>query len=60
MKIRAQIGMVLNLDKCIGCHNSTGKAKGAPACIDLKTYPVKLEAGRVWLRIGEAPADRPA
>lgn len=20
MKIRAQIGMVLNLDKCIGCH----------------------------------------
>ena len=20
MRIRAQIGMVLNLDKCIGCH----------------------------------------
>ena len=20
MKVRAQIGMVLNLDKCIGCH----------------------------------------
>ena len=29
----------------------TGAAKGAPACVDLKTYPVKLEAGRVLLRL---------
>ncbi len=27
MKIRAQIGMVLNLDKCIGCHTSSVTCK---------------------------------
>ncbi len=27
MKIRAQIGMVLNLDKCIGCHTCTVSCK---------------------------------
>ena len=27
MKIRAQIGMVLNLDKCIGCHTCTSACK---------------------------------
>jgi 3-phenylpropionate/trans-cinnamate dioxygenase ferredoxin subunit len=30
---------------------TTGQAQGAPACIDLQTYPVKLEAGKVWLRL---------
>lgn len=25
----------------------TGEAKRAPACIDLRTYPVKVEAGKV-------------
>jgi 3-phenylpropionate/trans-cinnamate dioxygenase ferredoxin subunit len=30
----------------------TGAAKGAPVCVDLATYPVKVEAGRVLLRIG--------
>jgi 3-phenylpropionate/trans-cinnamate dioxygenase ferredoxin subunit len=30
----------------------TGAARGAPACVDLKTYPVKVEDGRVFLRIG--------
>jgi 3-phenylpropionate/trans-cinnamate dioxygenase ferredoxin subunit len=30
----------------------TGEAKGAPVCIDLATYPVKVEAGRVLLQIG--------
>ena len=29
----------------------TGAAKGAPACIDLKTFPVKVEGGRVHLRV---------
>ncbi|WP_094105903.1 nitrate reductase, partial [Shigella flexneri] len=24
MKIRSQVGMVLNLDKCIGCHTCSG------------------------------------
>ncbi len=28
---------------------TTGQAKGAPACIDLKTYPVKIEAGKLFV-----------
>ncbi len=28
---------------------TTGQARGAPACIDLKTYPVKVEAGKVFI-----------
>ncbi len=31
---------------------TTGQAKGAPACVDLKTYPVKVEAGKVFLDLG--------
>jgi 3-phenylpropionate/trans-cinnamate dioxygenase ferredoxin component len=30
----------------------TGAAKGAPVCVDLKTYPVKIENGRVKLQLG--------
>jgi 3-phenylpropionate/trans-cinnamate dioxygenase ferredoxin subunit len=30
----------------------TGAAKGAPVCVDLKTYPVKVEGGRVLLNLG--------
>lgn len=30
----------------------TGQAKGAPACVDLKTYPIKVDAGRIFVRIG--------
>ena len=47
------------MDHIIECpkHNgrfdfTTGQAKGAPACINLKTHPVKVEAGRVFLRPG--------
>ncbi|MBA2938416.1 Rieske 2Fe-2S domain-containing protein [Paenibacillus sp. CGMCC 1.16610] len=29
----------------------TGQAKRAPVCIDLKTYPVKVEAGKVFIRL---------
>jgi 3-phenylpropionate/trans-cinnamate dioxygenase ferredoxin subunit len=29
----------------------TGEAKGAPVCVNLKTYPVKVDAGRVFVRI---------
>jgi 3-phenylpropionate/trans-cinnamate dioxygenase ferredoxin subunit len=29
----------------------TGEAKGAPACVNLKTYAVKVEAGQVFLRL---------
>jgi 3-phenylpropionate/trans-cinnamate dioxygenase ferredoxin subunit len=28
----------------------TGEAKGAPVCINLKTYPVKVENGRVLIQ----------
>ncbi len=42
--------------KLIECpkHNgrfdfTTGQAKGAPACVDLKIYPVRVEAGKVFL-----------
>jgi 3-phenylpropionate/trans-cinnamate dioxygenase ferredoxin component len=49
----------LVMDDIIECpkHNGrfnykTGEAKGAPVCINLKTYPVKVEAGKVLVRIG--------
>ncbi|HZZ63800.1 MAG TPA: MocE family 2Fe-2S type ferredoxin [Roseiarcus sp.] len=29
----------------------TGEAKGAPACVNLVTYPVKVEDGRILLNI---------
>jgi len=30
----------------------TGAAKGAPVCVNLATYPVKIEGGRVFLSLG--------
>ncbi len=29
----------------------TGEAKGAPACVNLQTYPVKLEGGKVFIQL---------
>jgi 3-phenylpropionate/trans-cinnamate dioxygenase ferredoxin subunit len=29
----------------------TGQARGAPVCVDLRTYPVKVESGRVLILI---------
>ena len=47
------------MDDIIECprHNGrfsikTGKALGAPACVDLVTYPVKVEGGKVWVKVG--------
>ncbi len=47
------------MDDVIECakHNGrfnykTGKALGAPACIDLKTYAVKVEDGTVFIKPG--------
>jgi len=55
-KVHLSGGFVLG--RIIECpkHNgrfdfTTGQAQGAPACVDLKTYPVKLESGKVWLRL---------
>jgi 3-phenylpropionate/trans-cinnamate dioxygenase ferredoxin subunit len=31
---------------------TTGRAKGAPVCVNLKTYPVKVEAGEVFIQPG--------
>lgn len=49
----------LVMDNIIECpkHNGrfdyrTGAAKGAPVCVNLKTYPVKVEAGKVLIDIG--------
>ncbi len=56
-KVHLADGFVMgNLVECPK-HNgrfdfTTGQAKRAPACVALKTYPVKLEAGRVYLRAG--------
>lgn len=48
----------LVMDYVIECpkHNGqfdyrTGEAKRAPVCVNLETYPVKVEAGRVWIQI---------
>lgn len=49
----------LVMDYIIECpkHNGqfdyrTGEAKRAPVCVNLNTYPVKVEAGRVLIRVG--------
>ena len=48
----------LVMDHIIECpkHNgrfdyTTGAAKGAPVCINIKTYPVKVEDGKVLVQI---------
>jgi 3-phenylpropionate/trans-cinnamate dioxygenase ferredoxin subunit len=48
----------LVIDHIIECpkHNGrfdyrTGAAKGAPVCVDLKTYRVKIEAGKVFIEL---------
>jgi 3-phenylpropionate/trans-cinnamate dioxygenase ferredoxin subunit len=30
---------------------TTGKAKRRPVCIDLKTYPIKIEADKIFIQI---------
>ena len=49
-------GLVMN--DIIECpkHNGrfnykTGEAKGAPVCVTLKTYPTKVEDGRVFIQV---------
>jgi 3-phenylpropionate/trans-cinnamate dioxygenase ferredoxin subunit len=48
----------LVMDEIIECpkHNgrfdyTTGKAMGAPVCIDLRTYPVRVEGGKVLVEV---------
>jgi 3-phenylpropionate/trans-cinnamate dioxygenase ferredoxin subunit len=56
-KVHLADGLVM--DDIIECpkHNGrfsyrTGEAKGAPVCVDLKTYPVKVENGSVLFMAG--------
>ena len=56
-KVHLADGLVM--DDIIECpkHNGrfdyrSGKALGAPVCVDLATYPVKVEGGRVLVRLG--------
>ena len=56
-KVHLADGLVM--DDIIECpkHNGrfnykTGEAKGAPVCIDLATYPVKVEGGDIFVGIG--------
>ena len=56
-KVHLADGLVM--DNIIECpkHNGrfdyrTGAARGAPVCVDLKSYPVKVEQGKVLINIG--------
>lgn len=53
-KVHLAGGLVM--DHIIECpkHNGrfdyrTGEAKGAPVCVNLATYPVRIEAGKVMI-----------
>lgn len=55
-KVHLADGLVL--DNIIECpkHNGrfdyrTGEAKGAPVCVDLRTYPTKVDNGAVLIEI---------
>jgi 3-phenylpropionate/trans-cinnamate dioxygenase ferredoxin subunit len=55
---KAHLADGLVMDDIIECpkHNGrfnykTGVAKGAPVCVNLVTYPVKIEAGKVMIQI---------
>ena len=55
---RAHLADGLVMGSIVECpkHNgrfdfTTGRAKGAPACIDLKTYQVKVESGTVFVLV---------
>ena len=49
----------LVIDAIIECpkHNgrfdyTTGQARGAPVCVNLRTYPVKVEGDKVFIELG--------
>lgn len=49
-------GLVMGYEIECPKHNAifdyrTGKALRAPACVDLRTYPVKVENGRIFIAI---------
>ena len=47
------MGDIIECPKHNGRFNyKTGDARGAPVCVNLRTYPVKVDAGKVLVRIG--------
>ncbi|MCB6184560.1 Rieske 2Fe-2S domain-containing protein [Leeia sp. TBRC 13508] len=55
-KVHLSNGLVM--DHIIECpkHNGrfdyrTGKAQGAPVCVNLPTFPTKVEGGKVWIEV---------
>ena len=63
---QAHLADGLVIDHIIECpkHNGrfdyrTGEAKGAPVCVDLRTYPVKVEGGKVLIDIDCGPGPPP-
>ena len=47
------MGTIIECPKHNGRFDFTsGKAKGAPVCVDIATYPVKVEDGRVMIKLG--------
>jgi 3-phenylpropionate/trans-cinnamate dioxygenase ferredoxin component len=55
---RVHLAEGLVMDDVIECpkHNGrfnykTGQAKGAPVCLNLQTYPVKLSNGKVMVKV---------
>ncbi len=56
---RVHLADGLVMDDVIECpkHNGrfnykTGQGRGAPICVDLRTYPVRVEGGRVLIDLG--------
>jgi 3-phenylpropionate/trans-cinnamate dioxygenase ferredoxin subunit len=46
------MGNIIECPKHNGRYDlTTGEAKGAPVCVNLRTYPVKVEGGRVLLHV---------
>ena len=47
------MGMIIECPKHNGRFDfTTGKAEGAPACVDLAPYPVKVDGGRIFIKLG--------
>lgn len=46
------MGNMIECPKHNGRFNyTTGEAKRAPVCVNIKTYPVKVEAGKIFIKI---------
>ncbi len=61
-KVHLEGGLVMG--DIIECpkHNGrfdykTGEAKGAPVCVNLKTYPAKLELGVIYIEVTSQQGD---